>query len=227
MSEPADEFVTVAEAARRLGIDPRQVRRYLPRLSPKDTAEDTQRTHKGQSVVLIRLSAVEVLRKNGLSSPNAPKTQGTTDRTYQRTGQDTAKDTGNVLSDSEHTDYAVAVAQVEELRARVGDLSSALEHEREAHRRAETLHLGTMGELQRLQQRAAELESQNAKLIESLPVTSEPAGQAPDMPVSPAGDTESGDSGHGRVETPRVADKGKTEGEQRLSLWNRLFGKKT
>jgi len=66
------EFVTISEAARALGVDARQVRRWVDRLEPKDKGQDTQRTHKGQPIVTVRLSAVEALQK-GDSRGEAPK----------------------------------------------------------------------------------------------------------------------------------------------------------
>ena len=60
---PSDAFVTVAEAARALGVDARQVRRWADHLEPKDKGQDTQRTHKGQPIVTVRLSSVEALQK--------------------------------------------------------------------------------------------------------------------------------------------------------------------
>jgi len=38
---PEEDFLTVTEAARRLGVDPRQVRRWMDHLEPKDKGQDT------------------------------------------------------------------------------------------------------------------------------------------------------------------------------------------
>jgi transposase-like protein len=74
--------VTIAEAARALGVDPRQVRRWLDQLDPKDKGQDTQKTHKGQPLALVRLSALETLKKG--NSPHET-IKG------QRTGQSNGK----------------------------------------------------------------------------------------------------------------------------------------
>ena len=200
MSNAEEEFVTVAEAARQMGVDARQVRRYLPRLSATDTAEDTQRTHKGQPIVLVRVSALQSLRGNGSPANHEEKSKDSgngQDRTHQRTGQDVS--------------FAVAVAQVEELRARVADLSAALEHEREAHRRAETLHLGTMGELAELRRRASELEAVNLKLIEALPPSRDTAQEARQS-------TDTNDTAPAAVSVPDAP-------ETKRGLFARLFGR--
>jgi hypothetical protein len=69
---PEGEFVSISEAARALGVDTRQVRHWVDRLEPKDKGQDTQRTHKGQPIVTVRLSAVEALQK-GDSGGESPK----------------------------------------------------------------------------------------------------------------------------------------------------------
>ncbi len=66
MLDPDPEFVTVAEAARALGLSERQVRRYTSQLQPTDKRQDSKRQHKGQPVGLVRLLSVESLLKSDL-----------------------------------------------------------------------------------------------------------------------------------------------------------------
>ena len=132
------EFVNIAEAARQLGIDPRQVRRYLPRLAPTDKATDTQRTHKGRPVVLVRLSAVEALRDAGRERETATDTGNGQDRTSQRTGQDTSD------------------ALLAELRARLQDREAEVVYLREALCREQETARAALSDLAEERGRAAE-----------------------------------------------------------------------
>jgi len=105
-------------------------------------------------------------------------------------------------------------ALVGELRARIADLSAALEHEREAHRRAETLHLGTMGELAEARRRAAMLEEQNGKLIAALPAPAEVPQETPQAP-------ETGDNGQSGVSVGPDSAEGQRAGRAWWQIWKR------
>lgn len=85
MNEP-DEWVTVAECARRLGIDQKQVRRYAGRLA------DTDRTPADTSPMSVRLSAVVSIRKRStereISRRSPVNRPPDTDRTLADSQQD-------------------------------------------------------------------------------------------------------------------------------------------
>jgi len=110
----------------------------------------------------------------------------------------------------------------------VQELRSALAHAREEGERlhraldqAQTLHLGTMGELQRWQQRAAELEATNRQLIEAVPSNQETPR---DMPQS----TESASMASPEVsvgETPQETKAGSVTTRDSGGFWARLFGR--
>ena len=79
-----DEFLTVAEAARRMKIDPKQVRRYAGKLRTQD------RTPLGHVPLRVRLSALIALRDDPIREGISQKDIGQDkDRTPGRTGQDT------------------------------------------------------------------------------------------------------------------------------------------
>ena len=207
MTDIDPDFVTVSEAARRLGISERQVRRWAGRLADSDRLASGLTSPT--SPARVRLSALEETRNRSI----LPLQDGARDLSSypeDRLGPDVEPDATGTEAERDdrlhagqgpdaETLVAMILAEkdrrIEELQSRVADIGVALEHEREAHRRAETLHLGTMGEMQRLQQRAAELESQNAKLIEALPVVVE-------TPAAPTGDTEASDTGQSGVDIP-------------------------
>jgi len=142
----AEEFATIAEAARRLGVDARQVRRYLLRLSPTDKGQDSQRTHKGHPILLVRVSAVEALRAAS-AEHETPKDTGNGQST-DRTGHATDTSVGTVVEAAPTAGQLVPLFQrlLSEKDARISELTTALEHEREqsrawreAHHRAQTL----------------------------------------------------------------------------------------
>jgi len=84
------EFVTIAEAARRLGIAPRQVRRYAERLKPEDTCRDTIGTGTGKDSVplRVRFSAVIALRDEGKAQGQGKDTTEDRDRDTVGTVED-------------------------------------------------------------------------------------------------------------------------------------------
>lgn len=173
-----DEWLTVAEAAKRLGLSDRQVRRDVTRLSEHD------RTKSDIGPVKVRLHALAFLR--GMSVPvlTMSDTSGHNTQSITDIGGQSPP-----MSDTVHSDLdelreqlfeaekraAVAEARAEVLQGEGTRLNSALE-------RAQTLHLGTMTELQTLRERMVELESQNAKLIEALPIQDEKAEEGSGVP---------------------------------------------
>ena len=85
--ELLDDLLTVAEAARRMRIDPKQVRRYAGKLRTQD------RTPLGQSPLRVRLSALIALRDAPIHDGGSQKDIGQDkDRTPGRTGQDTPQE---------------------------------------------------------------------------------------------------------------------------------------
>lgn len=88
--EPVPEWLTVAEAARRLNIDAKQVRRYAGRLSEAD------RTPAGQVPLRVRLASLLAQREAGGSAPKtSTKAEDRTGHPAGQghgTGQDPGKD---------------------------------------------------------------------------------------------------------------------------------------
>ena len=90
-----EEFVTISEAARRLGIAPRQARRYADRLPPQDRREpgDGDRdgeetgtgTTEGRSPLRVRYAALAALRESATAANGAKDTDGDRDRDTERT----------------------------------------------------------------------------------------------------------------------------------------------
>ncbi len=191
-----DTFLSVAEVSQRLGLNKRTAQRYAARLASSDIREAN-----GGFPRLVSLQAMQRLQQ--YAGPVARHDNDTTDQTDSvATGAATSDTTPN---DTDTTSGPVAPGVAELIE----ELRSALYHEREetgrlhkALEQAQTLHLGTMGELQRWQHRAAELEAQNAKLIEALPVQSASTGPEQNTPVSLAGDTESDSRPVSSVDTP-------------------------
>ena len=64
LEECMEEWLTVAEAANRLGIAARQARRYADKLKDKD--KDTRKDAQGQSLLYVRFSSVEIMRQESL-----------------------------------------------------------------------------------------------------------------------------------------------------------------
>lgn len=164
-----DEWLTVAEAAKRLGLSDRQVRRDVTRLS------EDNRTKSDIGPVKVRLHALAFLRGMSVPISTVLDTSGHStppilnsvrqSRTMSDTVHSGLDELREQLFDAEKR-AAVAEARAEVLQGEGTRLNSALE-------RAQTLHLGTMTELQALREHVRELESQNAKLIEALPVAEE------------------------------------------------------
>lgn len=83
MSEP--EFVSISEASRALGVDARQVRRWVDRLDDSDKSSDMSRKYRGVPIVTVRMSALKALQ-NGGSEPHVEAASGESD-SDNRTGQ--------------------------------------------------------------------------------------------------------------------------------------------
>ena len=86
-----DDLLTVAEAARRMRIDPKQVRRYAGKLRTQD------RTPTGHVPLRVRLSALIALRDAPIHDGGSQKDTGQDigqdrDRTPGRTRQDTPRE---------------------------------------------------------------------------------------------------------------------------------------
>lgn len=126
MSEAPEEWLTIAQAAKRLGMAERQARRWAAKLVDGDRTLD--RTVTGRPRTLIRFSALAEMERERTSVADTDRTPGKTDRTSDRTV------TG--LGEPQATLPAVAYQRVmSEQAARIGELTTALEHEREQSRR--------------------------------------------------------------------------------------------
>lgn len=192
--EALGEFVTVAEAAKALGLSERQVRRLIARLEPTDKRQDSNRLHKGQPVALVRLLSVEALQKR--EGEPTGKTSGQQEAgPVVTTGKPTAGpvetpvDLAQKLADAEKR-AAVAEARAELLERELGDWKGQAR---------EALHA--------LQQ--AQEESRAARLM--------PAGRGLGLiaPQESAGGDSGGDS---------VPSRGSAPPAQRRSLLERIRG---
>ena len=217
MSE-TEKVLTIAQAAQRLGISERHLRRLLARPEYADqtrtltrTTRTGTRTSAGLPAALLESLRVAILRAHEIDARDDQNADDADREQRQIHGQGGPED--RQKADKADIMPPFVSALLSEKDRRIEDLTMALEHEREAHRRAETLHLGTMGELQRLQQQAAELAAQNAKLIEALPST------ANDSEIGP-GDTQSNEAKQSDV----VASAGNFEHVPKQSWWRRFLG---
>ncbi len=138
MSDPDEqnEWVTVAEAAARLGVRERQARRWATKLPDSDRTLD--RTVTGRPRTLVRLAALQQMRAKparpkppGELAADNDRTNNSSDRTQER--DDRTTETG--LSPSLATIAATYERVIQEQAARIGDLQTALEHERAQARR--------------------------------------------------------------------------------------------
>jgi len=182
-----DELVTVAEAAKATNVSERAIRRYLSR--PENTAQlrqVTRRTRTGtrQATVFPKSLLLSFLphEDDDDEAKDAGEEHGANDG--KNTGDTAAEDGATLAQDGDTAAERggieslppLVVSLIAEKDARIADLvtalereQAALEHERDAHKRAEVLHLNTQGELTELRRRAAELEAANAKLIALIP----------------------------------------------------------
>ena len=216
-SEP--DFVTVTEAARRLDVDPRQIRRWLPLLSAKDTAKDTQRTHKGQPVVTVRLSAVEAVREGryGEASARGGATPTSKDRATdtQETRKGQARDvsfdpdkppTNAAFADSPRFSVADLIAEKD---ARIADRESEIQNLRGALTAAQETAKAALDRLAESERRASVLIAATAGAFGNR-----------DTPRITSGDTQTGDS----VGRDEVSTGGSPPYKKPLPWWR--FGRK-
>lgn len=171
------EWVTIAEAARRLEIDPRQVRRYADKL--RGTQD---RTPSDTSPVRVRMRAIEALR-NGFS------VKLSTEDTLSGQGQDR---TGHRAGRSPLPDYAALLSEKD---ARIADLQEQLRERNQAESELRRLMLADRTEIAELRQQV--------RLLQSGPKEAETPRDLP----SPGGpDAVSGREAVGGIhrETPRA-----------------------
>ena len=112
-----DEWLTIAQAADRLGIQERRARRWAGRLP--DTDRTLDRTPAGQQRTLVRFSALSTLIKAAQAAGHPPDTAPVTGRT-----DDTPQNAPSV---------GLAVAYegvIREQAAHILSLQAALDHER-------------------------------------------------------------------------------------------------
>ncbi len=109
---PPEPLLTVAHAARRLGVDPKQVRRYADKLTGQD------RTPVGQSPVRVRLSAVQALRDGAKAGAEDRKDSG------QDIGQDTAGQGQDTTAESVLPEHSLGLLPVLVYQQRVADLEA-------------------------------------------------------------------------------------------------------
>jgi hypothetical protein len=176
-SSEAGEFVTIAEAARRLGISERQARRDAGRLPDSDRRDAGHAPDKAghRTAAQVRLNALAPLRGQAMMPDKAGHHAGHT--------PDTRHDGRDEL--------------IEQLRGEVSRLNGALE-------RAQTTLGQALGALANEQQRTRALEHEAGRLIAALPappspMQTPPAGRAGDPTAGEAGESEHqggpGDSG--------------------------------
>ena len=257
------EPITVPDAAVALAVNERRLRRLLERGEyAARTVTITRRTVTGTRTAtalpqdLFRDIAVIIKREwkasteeeantsqtpmEGMPNPkeNAANGDANGDRNAAERGGNPAANADNAAVDT--------VPFL--LREIIDRQDREINHLREVLREAQTLHLGTMGELQRWQRQAAELEAMNAKLIEALPTRREPpasvesdqgdeakcdkTGQngttsANPVPVEglPAEVGNSANAGSDDIVIARIELPPHSEARQRQgSWWARLFG---
>lgn len=196
------EFVPIAQAARALGVDARQVRRWVDRLEPKD---------KGQPIVTVRLSAVEAL-KNGTFLLQEPKDTSkgqnigqSKDRTVRDVSDEVSLDLREIITrqDAEIARLAEALATSQRLTDQAQQLQLMTE------RRAAALE----AEVQQ-QAEVQQLKAIPAMESTTAPMSTETAQGAQDGPIQ-------GDSGPvGQAEPPIM---GTAQNGQKRGFWRRLF----
>lgn len=151
---PPEPLLTIAHAARRLGVDPKQVRRYADKLTGQD------RTPIGQSPVRVRLSAVQALR-DGVKSEAESRKDSEQDIGQDTAGQRQDSPAESVLPEHSHGSLPALVYQ-----QRVADL--------------ETMNSELKADKERLY---GLLETAQANLAREQALRSLPAPQAAEMEV--------------------------------------------
>jgi hypothetical protein len=210
-----DKFLTVTEASRILGVDARQVRRWVDRLDDSDKSSDMSRKYRGVPIVTVRMSALKALQ-NGGSETQAEGTTGESD-SDNRTGQQFGKNERPVrTSQRPNVPMSENGADLREIIGRqdaeIKRLSDALQREQENTAAAQKL-VDQSQQLQLLvERRAAALENELEKL-KALPAMEQerPSGLADGSHSSPEG------SG-GTIPLPESQE------EQKTGFWSRLFG---
>lgn len=130
----AAEWVTVPEAARRLGLSERQTRRMVAKLP------DTSRTQAGQTPVRVRVDALHELRGQAAEARHTPDTSA------PEAGQDAGRGPDN----AGHVEAVTDAALVAQLQSENAFLRDALKSEQENTRAA-------LAELSRAREQAAVL----------------------------------------------------------------------
>ena len=123
-----NEWLTIAQAAERLGIAERRARRYAARLPDSDRTLD--RTSAGRERTIVRLQALsevmQAARKTGHAPDSGPDTDRTEDRTEDRTGESVSVPLGLAMAAQRESLERVIAEQA----ARIADLQASLDHER-------------------------------------------------------------------------------------------------
>lgn len=229
------EYIDAEELAALLGVTTRAARKRIAASTECRTIERTGKTGT-RNVVMVPRSLFII--------------QDTVRGTVQGTVSDEEKAANSepkrgTLNSEQGTDYGqssplnaesftvqdtvrdtVSPGEVYQMRERIRELTTALDIEREAHKRAELLHLNTQGELSALRERAAQLEQLNTRLIEALPERKqEPeADKVPEDPYQntvlvPTEAPQGGTIDPGRVNTPPDSSEGKKRAW--WQLWKR------
>ena len=110
-----DDLLTVAEAARRMKIDPKQVRRYAGKLRTQD------RTPTGHVPLRVRLSALIALRDAPIHDGGSQKDK---DRTPGRTGQDTHRKEAEGAPTGETVQAVLGMVPAALYQHRIADLEA-------------------------------------------------------------------------------------------------------
>ncbi len=213
MSDPAaNDLLAVPDAAARLSISERHLRRLLAR------PEYTGRTRTGTRTTRTGTRTYAGVPPDLLCDlQEALEHKGEPEATEENSGAEQRQDAGE-NTDNTGTAPLFAADLIEQLKADLAheraERRGEVDRLNKALERAQTLHLGTMGELQEMRRRALELETQNAKLIAALP----PVGNAPESPLE--GDS-TGDRAEGGHSQPNTSAEGKKRG-----FFARLFGGK-
>lgn len=184
-NEQSDEWLTIADAARRLGVAERQARRWAERL-PAD-ARRQEETAPGRSRALVHLPALRLLLTPDTRPDIGPDTDRTSDRTDDRTDRTPPPD----MEPEEEEDGAASEADPSQIgmtlalalaiqregferitaaqSAQIATLQDALLHERETARRWQE----------------ALTREQMLRAIPALPAPSDSPSLDPDAPPSP------------------------------------------
>ena len=123
MSE-TNEWLTIAQAAERLGIAERQARRYAARLPDSDRT--LGRTPAGRERVIVRLQAISEAMQTTRRAGQAPDNGPDTDRTEDRMGETVSVPLGlAMVAQREGLERVIS-----EQAARIADLQASVDHER-------------------------------------------------------------------------------------------------